>query len=175
VLSNSEQTELALRARNDRDALGDLIVEFDELTRNKIRHRVPLRDVDDVFQEVMLSLVCSIRKFRGDSQFCTWFWSLTERRIVDYYRHMARDERNKMEKPETGVEGKGYGSNLDYADVTKGLSSRDKEVIYKFYVDGMSYQQIADEKGDHYEKVRSLVRRAIGRARENLEEKGALK
>ncbi|MCK5562559.1 sigma-70 family RNA polymerase sigma factor, partial [Candidatus Bathyarchaeota archaeon] len=96
-----------------------------------------------------------------------------------YYRRMDRDEKKQavminyfLQEPDKSMEAEDYSMRALYEHVTAGLPARDKEVIKKHHYLGMTFREIAHEEEREYEGVRSVYRRAINRARKNLERKG---
>lgn len=178
MLSSGEQTELALRARYDQDAFSSLVNEVTSLVWSIIHKRMSsflIEDKEDMYQTIMLHLCRKIDKFDGKSQFSTWLWRLANNKIVNHYRRYSLEQDHRRAEVEKATAVKDYSVNLIYADVTSGLPDKYKEVMWKVYVEGMTYQQISHEEGIKYETVRWRVGRAIKVAREILERKGALK
>lgn len=54
----------------------------------------------------------------------------------------------------------------DLLKMIEQLTSRQKEVVYLYYIQDLPLDQIADIMGMNYQSVRNLVHRAIGRLRE---------
>ena len=52
----------------------------------RVRFKVPESDVEDVTQEIFIAMLKSLGSFKGQSKFSTWIWTITNRKIVDYYR-----------------------------------------------------------------------------------------
>ena len=73
-------------------ALTELIRRYAPRVRRLLYTLVGCRDdlVEDAEQEVFVSLVQNLRRFRGDSSFATFFYSLARNRITDLLRSRRR-------------------------------------------------------------------------------------
>ena len=79
----------ARAADGDATALDELIESLD---RSRTVHRMvgsmllDLDAVDDVSQEVLISIMGSIRQYRGVGKFSTWVHPIAKRRVADHLR-----------------------------------------------------------------------------------------
>lgn len=77
----------------DSDAWAELVSEFQGRLTAFARRRVGQHaDADDVVQETFLSLLKSLKSFRGESSLETWLFQLLRRRIADAHRRAGRSE-----------------------------------------------------------------------------------
>ena len=51
-----------------------------------VLQKVPYQDAEDVFQEICLNIVAKIHNLKDRDKFLPWVFSITRRRIQDYYR-----------------------------------------------------------------------------------------
>ncbi len=120
----------------------------------------------DVTQQIFLKLMTSIVQFRGESQFATWLHRLVVNTCIDEQRrrkrHLGLEEAVGMHstgerKPERGYE------RQELADTVKAAISELKPkfrmpVLLK-YVEGLSYEEIADVLGCSKGTVASRLNR----------------
>ncbi len=91
-LSESEDAELVRLAQaGSLEAFTALYERYFAVVFSRVRYLVPEQDVEDVIQEIFITVMRSLKTFKGTSQFGTWLRTLTNRRIADYYRR--RDHR----------------------------------------------------------------------------------
>ena len=148
---------------------------------NRVRYRIPERDVEDVTQEVFIAAMRSIKNFRGKAQFSTWLRTVTNRRIADYYRS-RNDAEAELAVPLSEAH-PSYVPNLRMSDTTD--STDDKmiiqdallqipehyqEVILLRFAEGLKFKEIAREMGQSLEATKSLFRRAMSALRDELGE-----
>ena len=84
--------ELARRAlRGDAEAQRELVRRMTPLIWSLCRRSgLPPTEAEDVSQEVFISALDALPRFRGECRLSTWFSTLTLRRASDYYRATAR-------------------------------------------------------------------------------------
>jgi RNA polymerase sigma-70 factor (ECF subfamily) len=139
---------------------------------------VPEADVEDVTQEVFISLMKSLASFRGDAKLSTWLRTLTDRRIADYHR---RRSRAAAEQPtdfsDTGAQipaVKAPSVTVDdrvmLREAIRALPEHYREVILLRFAEGLMFEEIARVRGQSLEATKSLFRRAIAALREQVED-----
>ena len=140
------------------------------IVHRRIWFSIPTEDADDVTQEVFITLVRKISTFRGTAKFSTWLYTITNRKIADYYRRNSKKEMNyAISLDEEGVHKVNLGTDdsetLDkMIMLRKGFSQipkQYKEVLILRMVDGLSFQEVAVDLGISYEATKSLFRRAM--------------
>lgn len=148
---------------------------------NRVRYRIPERDVEDVTQEVFIAAMRSIKSFRGTAQFSTWLRTLTNRRIADYYRS-RNDAEAELAVPLSEAS-PGYVPNLRTSDTTHHtddqiilqdallqLPEHYQEIILLRFAEGLKFKEIAQTMGQSLEATKSLFRRAMSALRDELGE-----
>ncbi len=77
-----------------RDAFETIVVRHQAVVRRILwRMLGNPQDVDDVAQEVFLSLLQAVDGFRRESKFQTWLLSITRHKAIDWLRNRERSER----------------------------------------------------------------------------------
>lgn len=144
---------------------------------NRVRHVVPAEDVEDVTQEVFVAAARSLPKFRGESQFGTWLRSLTNHKVVEYYRRRGRKHESQVAPldEETGrLETSEPGRTEDRVLVQTALQALPapyREILLMRFAEDLSFQEIAKATGKNLEAAKSLFRRAVEALRNQLGEK----
>ncbi|MDA1196281.1 MAG: sigma-70 family RNA polymerase sigma factor, partial [Planctomycetota bacterium] len=130
----------------------------------------------DVAQEVFVRLERSIRTFRRDASFVSWIYRITVNRAIDHRRRMARRPAAKMgDMPLTmetsGLPGRSEVEPTD-APVDRAeaairvqaalmrLSPKLRAIAVLRYVEGLSYEELAEALDCSIGTIKSRLNRA---------------
>ena len=177
--SDATDEQLVTRAqKGDKEAFLTLYNRYFNKVYNRVRSRIPTHDVDDVTQEIFMAVVRSIARFRHQSRFNTWLYTIVNRQIADYYRR--RNRRGRAEQQPISLEAVTYNEPSyehermdEKADVRRALNlvpEHYREVVMLRFADGLTFAEIADQLGKSLEAVKSLYRRAIQAIRDEIGE-----
>lgn len=169
--------ELARQAQQgNRDAFLTLYDRYLNRVYNRVRSKIPPQDVDDVTQEIFIAVVRSLNGFELRSRFNTWLYTIVNRQIADFYRKRSRT----TEKQSVGLDAVGHFLTApvgEYSDqhimiqrALNDLPEHYQEVILARFADGLTFAEIAAERGQSLEAVKSLFRRAIQAVRDHMED-----
>ena len=164
--------ELVERIKNgDGECLNILIKASLPKVYNRVHSLVPESDVEDVTQDIFLSLVDSIHSFRGKSAFNTWFHRIAMNKVADYHRKTSRRKEQLIEEypPRTVNPWKATDDELIVKEVLVELSEKYREVLLLKFSEGLNFAEIAEKLGLTYEATRSRYRRAIEAFREEMD------
>jgi RNA polymerase sigma-70 factor (ECF subfamily) len=150
----SEELMLAACQQGDRDAFRQLVETYQDKVFSIAVYSLGGDEgaANDVTQQVFLKLMTTIRQFRGDSAFTTWLYRLVVNACVDEQRKRRRFLSFEDWLPVTKPEDRDSQENL-YAKVElaesvqqaiKDLSPKLRMPILLKYVEGMSYDEIAN-------------------------------
>lgn len=169
---------LARQAQNgDREAFLKLYDLYLQKVHNRVRSRVPAPYVEDVTQEVFIAVIRSLGKFKQQSRFSTWLYTIVNRQIADFYRHRSR----KIEQRSMSLDRiENLVSNSDHhhersderaliQKVLENLPEHYQEIILMRFADGLTFAEIAEERDQSLEAVKSLYRRAIQAIRDQMD------
>lgn len=131
----------------------------------------------DVAQEVFLHLERSIRTFRRDASFVSWIYRITVNRAIDHRRRQARRPAAKMGDMPVGLEDSGLpgrsgghphpdvplhrseaAERVQAALLT--LSPKLRAIAVLRYVEGLSYEQLAEALDCSMGTIKSRLNRA---------------
>ena len=153
-------------------------IEGDESTFNTLvqRHKEKVRNiiyltlgnndqVDDIAQEVFLTVYKNLNSFRFESQFTTWLYRITVNKCKDYLRKIKiRNIFSPIKENENEL---GYNPSSDDSDI--------KEIVHKAIsklpdklriplmlkdIEGLSYQEISESIQCEIGTVKSRIFRA---------------
>lgn len=147
-----------------------LVFRHKEKVRNIIYLTISYTDsVDDIAQEVFITVYKNLKYFRFESQFTTWLYRITINKCKDYLRKMKI--RNIFTPVKDIEEEQGYNQNnenMDIPDIVhKAISKLPEKLRVPLLlkdIEGFSYQEIADTVQCEIGTVKSR----IFRARESL-------
>ena len=178
MVSDATDEQLARQAKaGDREAFLALYNRYLSKVFNRVKSRVPPDHVEDVTQEVFIAVLRSISKFQFKSLFNTWLYTIVNRQIADFYRKRNRSQ-GKVQN--ISLEAMDYGepsyehTNLDErASLQRAMNTvpdHYREVILMRFADGLSFAEIAEQREQSLEAVKSLYRRAIQAVRNQIGE-----
>ncbi len=154
----------------DESSFSVLVNRHKEKVRNIIYITINNHDlVDDIAQEVFLTLYKNLNKFRFESQFTTWLYRITVNKCKDYLRKMKiRSIFSPIKESEHELGYTPKQDNLDIKEIVQNAISKLPEklripLLLKD-IEGLSYQEIAES----VECEIGTVKSRIFRAREGL-------
>ncbi|MBI3162226.1 MAG: RNA polymerase sigma factor [Chloroflexi bacterium] len=162
--------------QGDMDAFSSLYERYFPGVQNRVRYVIPEADIEDVTQEVFITVVKSLHTFRGESLFSTWLRTLTNYKVAEYYRKRNRKQ-DPREVPMTKAELIPDESDSlpmeDRIALRRAMASmpeKYRDVVLMRFSDGMQFDEIARTTGTNLEATKSLFRRAVTALRKNLED-----
>jgi RNA polymerase sigma-70 factor (ECF subfamily) len=144
----------------------------------RVRFKIPENDVEDVTQEIFIAVLKSLGSFKGQSKFNTWIWTITNRKIVDYYRsNKSRlTEQDDYEEVVTRNLSNHTASVDSYQDDLAAiqhalgtLPQNYQNILLMRFVDEMPFNEIALQNGQSLEATKSLFRRSVAALTKNME------
>ncbi len=160
---NATDEVLVQRAqRGDRVAFEALCERYLPIVYNRLRALLPPEAVEDVTQEVFVAVLRSIRRYRGHSLFRVWLAGVIRHKVADYYRrHGQRRSDVSFDK----TSGRGEGDNWEERALVRMALSRlpahYQEILLLRFVEGQSFQEIAEILDISLEAAKSRYRRAV--------------
>jgi RNA polymerase sigma-70 factor (ECF subfamily) len=168
--ADGNEEHLARRAQQgDSEAFLKLYDLYLHKVYHRVRSKVPPPYVEDVTQEVFIAVLRSLHRFEQRSKFSTWLYTIVNRQIADFYRQRSRYtdpesvsldlvENSLSESPHP------YESGSERALVQKAftkLPDHYQEIVFARFADGLTFAEIAEQRQQSLEAVKSLYRRAI--------------
>lgn len=127
--------------------------------------------VDDIAQEVFITVYKNLKHFRFESQFTTWLYRITVNRCKDYLRRI--NVRKIFSPIEDGYEVSEYSTPVENNDISKIVMDAISKLPAKLRmplilkdIEGFSYQEISETLKCEMGTVKSR----IFRGREKLKE-----
>ena len=148
--------------------------------------RVPAR-AEEIFQEVWMSLIQAVHRYRVEAQFRTYLYTLAHHKLMDYFRGNARAEALLYEvkddnggmamieavasrtlEPEVQAQTRQQGAAI--LRLLDGLPAPQREAFLLHEEGGLSVEQIAEATGVSFEAAKSRLRYAFAKLRDGLAE-----
>jgi RNA polymerase sigma-70 factor (ECF subfamily) len=176
----SGDEELIQRAGEGQlDAFNALYERYLPKVYSRVNYVVPTQDVEDVVQEIFIAVMKSLKSFKGNAQFGTWLYTLTNRRIADYYRRRGSpnieldlnfSETDYIPVPELNQTEHLPGNDeaIMLRQAIRALPEHYQEVIRLRFSEGLPFAEIALLNGMSLEATKSLFRRAIATLRSQM-------
>jgi len=156
----------------DKSAFQELVKRHKEKVRNIIYMTMNNSAlVDDIAQEVFITVYKNLKHFRFESQFTTWLYRVTVNRCKDYLRGI--NVRKIFSPIEDGYEVSEYSTPVESNDISKIVMDAISKLPVKLRmplilkdIEGFSYQEISETLKCEMGTVKSR----IFRGREKLKE-----
>ena len=141
----------------------------------RVRFKVPEGDVEDVTQEVFIAVLKSLNSFRGQSKFSTWIWTITNRKIADYYRSHKIKQDDYEEQVTRNLSNHTASTDRQQDDLSAiqsalgDLPQNYQDILLMRFVDEMPFNEIALQNGQSLEATKSLFRRSMSALTKKME------
>jgi RNA polymerase sigma factor (sigma-70 family) len=132
----------------------------------------------DVLQEVLRAVATGMRKFAGGSkeQFWAWCYRIARNKLSDHSQNQAKAREQPMPQDElwqlvessTQVSPLSPADRLDLEYAMKLLTASKPECydyLWKYFVFGLDYGEIAEEQNLSYDNVRMKIGRCLDEAK----------
>lgn len=172
-INPSDEELVHLAQMGKQDAFTQLYERYLRSVYGRVRMKVPAEDVEDLTQEVFIAVMKSLNQFQGRSKFKTWVWTLTSRKIADYYRsrkskHLAQDINNHIQDSSLITQIKEPDELVIVQAAMRRLPENYQEVILLRFIEEYPFDEIARLNGQSLEAVKSLFRRAMEALRKEM-------
>ena len=152
------------------------------------RHRGPLyryflrqvarNAVDDLFQDVWFRIIKGQARYRPEAPFSAYLYRIAHNVLVDHYRRLGRSpELTSAEDLELPDPGAGPERDLTQLQLREAISTAlaelpaaQREAFVLHQEAGLTLEQIATVVGTGRETIKSRLRYALNRLRQNLSE-----
>lgn len=167
-MKNDEQWMREYRDGSE-EAFGVLYEKYHGMVYAFIKKRMRESEAEDVYQKVWRKLHESRVHFQ-DQPFLPWLFVLMRHVVIDEYRSLGRKSANEF--PDELIE-KIYAGHEEQHDVEPLLANLPKEtadLVRKYYLEGISYEELEKETGLSQSNLRQRLSRALRGLRKVREE-----
>ncbi|MEW6004764.1 MAG: sigma-70 family RNA polymerase sigma factor [Stygiobacter sp.] len=152
--------------KGDQSTFKILLVKHKEKVRNLVYLTLGDVDyVDDISQDVFISVYHKLNEFRFESKFTTWLYRITINKCKDYLRKKkVRSIFVSIEDNDRIYGTKSFSENIDIPNLVRSaiekLPEKLRVPLVMRDIDGYSYKEIADELGTEVGTIKSRIFRA---------------
>jgi RNA polymerase sigma-70 factor, ECF subfamily len=147
------------------DAFNALYQKYSPLVWSFIRKRLRASEAEDFYQKVWRQLH-EKRLLYGDQPFAPWFFVLMRHLLIDEYRSLGRRKefQDLLLEQIHGMEDK----DQQVLELLKELPENTADLVRKYYLEGVSYEELEIETGLSQTNLRQRLSRALRGLREKL-------
>lgn len=182
------ETELIARLKDgDQAAFRNIVEAWQDMVYNTVLGVVQQpEEAEDVTQEVFIQVFESIGQFKGDSKLSTWLYRIAVTKSLDHLRKKKRKKRFAFLQSLFGVNEEEVRQDPDFQHPGVALENKEKAAVLFKAIDklpenqkaaftlhkleGLSYQEVAEVLETTVSSVESLMHRAKGNLRKQLED-----
>ena len=159
---------------------------YQERTQREVRERlakweVKEEDAEEVTQEVFLTVYHKLKEFRFQSSFKTWVYRITVNQAINYSKKAAKQRNRSVEyteefnavsvNPEAGLDMEREAREKLVHKLLSNLNPEQRACIVLRNLEGLSYQEIAEQLGEPLTNVKIKLLRAKKLLAEIIENK----
>lgn len=153
----------------------ELVVRYRPIITFRVRKSIGAQntDCDDLVSEILSQVMEEIKNgdFRGESSLGTFVYTITSRRIIDYIREKSRvikyaPEPEPFPDPQEILELREASEKVQEA--LEKLKPKYQHVLYLYYYQELSREEVAGKMGISPRKVSELVNYALKLLRKEI-------
>lgn len=152
--------------------------EISPLLRRMIGAKVPASDVEDVLQEVLISIHKARHTYDGLRPIMPWLAAITHFRMTDYLRkhyssmrHQTTDIADVQEFLADVTQASGPSENIE--ELLKDVPEKQKQILTMMHVEGFTAKQVGEKLNMNESAVKVAAHRAIKKIREDFDKKAS--
>lgn len=162
----------------DRDAFFTLYDRYLGKVFNRVKSKIPPQEAEDVTRDVFIAVSRSLKGYKQEARFNTWLYTIVNRQIADFYRRRSRQSSGNDAEVDLET-GEAVATVLDSQEIDQRLliqraldtlPEHYQEIILLRFADGLTFNEIAVERQQSLEAIKSLYRRAIQAVRAAMSE-----
>lgn len=158
----------------DSASYGRFLSEISPILRRMIAAKVPSADVEDVLQEVLISVHKARHTYDGERPIMPWLAAITHFRMTDYLRkhyasmkHQTTDIAEMEEFLADVTQSDNSNENID--ELLKDVPEKQKRILTMMHVEGFTARQVGEKLNMNESAVKVAAHRALKKIREEQE------
>jgi RNA polymerase sigma-70 factor (ECF subfamily) len=138
--------------------------------RRIVRQKIVDAEVEDVVQEVLISVHKARHTYDGVRNLMPWVYSIVHFRLNDHlrehYRHHADRETDEVDFENFFADVTNQGSDREYIEeLMEGLTEAQQKILVLLHVEGYTAREVAGQVGMNESAVKVAAHRAIQKIR----------
>ncbi|MDX1975206.1 MAG: sigma-70 family RNA polymerase sigma factor [Rickettsiales bacterium] len=151
----------------------NFLSQLSPILRRVIGRKIPMSDVEDVLQEVLISIHKARHTYDGERPLMPWVIAITSFRVTDYLRKTyseMRHQRVDIADYENVLEAvtESVGENESINEMLDGVGHRERKILSLMHVEGYTASEVGSQLGMKESAVKVAAHRAIKKIRERL-------
>jgi RNA polymerase sigma-70 factor, ECF subfamily len=169
---SEDATLVGAAQRGDRAAFGALYRRYARMVHGVLLARVPIDDVDDLFQDVFLIALSRLTTLREADSFGPWLAAIARNRANDHYRRSLPEDQlteDDSTAPNARAKPSSVGATAtEVLEAVQSLTEAYREPLILRLVEGMTGPEIAARTGLTPGSVRVNLHRGMQQLRAKL-------
>jgi len=178
IAANREDPDLhfvSLAQNGDTEAFDELVMKYSQKLYGLVYHMTSHHDdTHDLLQDIFAKTYRSIRKFRGNSMFYTWIYSIATNTTLNFLKKRKKRAASSLDDVDTGIQNDPAFVDVSHRsnprrqinihelqkklnDAMMRLSNDHRAVVVMFDIEGMAHAEIASIMGISEGTVRSRL------------------
>jgi RNA polymerase sigma-70 factor (ECF subfamily) len=168
IFMKSDEQWMLEYKKGSEEAFGHLYEKYSGMVYGFLRKKIRESEVDDLYQKVWRHLH-EKRHLFSDQPFAPWFFVMIRHLVIDEYRTLGR---NKSRELQDELLEKIYSQTnpTDMEELLASLPPESQELVRKYYLEGISYEELEQETGLSQTNLRQRLSRALKSLRKKLNE-----
>lgn len=157
----------------DGAAYGDFLSQLSPVLRRVIGRKIPMADVEDVLQDVLISIHKARHTYDGERPLMPWVLAIAGFRITDHLRKaysQMRQQSVDIADYENVLEAVTESSDERESihEMLSGVGQREQKILSLMHVEGYTAKQVGAQMGMKESAVKVAAHRAMKKIRETL-------
>jgi RNA polymerase sigma-70 factor (ECF subfamily) len=171
--NNRLKNLLSLALAGDKNSYQEFLLQISSIVRVIVAKKITAADVEDVVQEILISVHKSRHTYDLDRPLMPWLMTIANFRIIDYLRKHYAEMRHKISDIDefvdilTDVTNETSGNELVF-EILATLDSKNQKILKMLYVDGHSIREVAQELKMNESAIKVAAHRAIKKIKQKF-------
>jgi RNA polymerase sigma-70 factor (ECF subfamily) len=157
----------------DGAAYSNFLSQLSPILRRVIGRKIPMSDVEDVLQEVLISIHKARHTYDGARPLMPWVMAITSFRVTDSLRKTYRQMRHSqvdIADYENVLEAvtESQSDNESINEMLDGVGQRERKILSLMHMEGFTAREVGSQLGMKESAVKVAAHRAIKKMRERL-------
>ena len=147
-MNTADAEAIQLTLSGDKDAFAVIVARYTERAYRMALYILGSeQDAMDLSQDAFIRAYRNLKRFDSSRPFFPWFARILRNLCYNFFKHRKRNATYNIEDFQIAEPTKGVGveTRIVLNRALSELSFQDREIIGKFYFEGLSYAEIAEE------------------------------
>jgi RNA polymerase sigma-70 factor (ECF subfamily) len=170
----NDELALVRLAQSDSQAFGALYDRYIQRVYRYCYYRTNnAPDAEDLTAQIFLAALEALPRYRQDSHFAAWLFSIARRKVTDYYRRVPHVSLEESTLPpvhtDLAIDIETSQRRERLLRLIQALAEDERELIHLRYVAELSFAEIASALRKNEEAVKKTLYRLMARLKREME------